>query len=1014
MRLIVPLLILAAWTLPHSDAQPICPSIRFKNTASARLSPSATTRLNLVRQADGSYTSYETSNSAPYALLSISQHFENQLESCLPAAPAAQNPAPIAPANPLGVPSEPQAVALLNSGGYLIVSPNSAGTLDAAVFDPQMKLISIQSYAAGVGLGGLTTVGLLAGVGLADVNGDGNPDIVFITSGFVDEANQQPGQLTILLGKGGSSFGSPISYPIPPTGAQVYSFAIGDLNGDHKLDIAIGAAYFGGDGGNVLTFLGNGDGTFQAGPVTTLQGAPESIALADLNGDGKLDFAAVVSNNNFIATIPDGISVATALGNGDGTFAAPSFTQTLGGSVAVGDMNNDGIPDVVTSGTILFGDGKGGFPNRQDYNVNGSGSVILADFNGDGRMDIVLAGGTPALLTEVPGSTITVLFALPNGTFFGPPVSIVPALAQPDSFISDLHTADFNGDGIPDLVYAGDVVGMAVMLGKGDGTFAPSFSSSASQGWEIATGDFNGDGHQDVVTVFGYVQGQPGVFTFFAGKGDGTFQAPLTTSIPSGPVSLVAGDFNADGKLDVAVLFSTGNSANADTVTIYLGNGDGTFHQGASYPAGPVSSWILAGDLNNDGKLDLVVTNAGSETQMGNVTTLLGKGDGTFVQATQVPLAVSNAGDDGPNTMTLADFNLDGNLDLAVTLGTPQNSTTGFAILLGKGNGTFHAPIINPLAADSIAAADLNGDGIPDLMAIMQASGSASSGLDYLLGNGDGSFQPPIGLSLYPENDNTGPPLLMADLNGDGKPDLVSLASALGFSSLLNLTAGPPPFRIISAASFALGPVAADAFVSAFGTNLPASMTGLSIQVTDSAGVARAAEPLYASATQLNFLMPAGTSNGVATVSLTSPAIATPLVSQVDIVPVAPGLFAENATGLAAAYAVRIDAQGNQTYEPAFTAQNGTVVATPIDLGTSTDQVYLSLFGTGFDQAAMASVTATIAGRSAPVSYSGPQGLAGLDQVNVLIPHQLAGSGSSPVVLSTAGSKANTVYITVQ
>jgi uncharacterized protein (TIGR03437 family) len=364
--------------------------------------------------------------------------------------------------------------------------------------------------------------------------------------------------------------------------------------------------------------------------------------------------------------------------------------------------------------------------------------------------------------------------------------------------------------------------------------------------------------------------------------------------------------------------------------------------------------------------------------------------------------------------MALADFNQDGKLDLAVTLGSPQNSAAGFAILLGKGDGTFQAPIINPLAADSIAAADLNGDGIPDLMVITQASSTASSSLYYLLGNGDGSFQPPVGLYLYPENDNTGLPLLMADVNGDGKPDLVSLAPSLGFFSLLNLTTGPPPFRMVSSASFALGPVAADAFVTAFGTNLPTSMTGLSIQVTDSAGVTRPATPIYTSATQLNFLMPAGTSTGVASVSITSPGDATPLVAQVEIATIAPGLFTENAAGLAAAYAVRVDAQGNQTILPAFSVQNGTAVATPIDLGASTDQVYLSLFGTGFDALITGMANVTVAGQTVPVTYYGPQGLAGLDQVNVLLPPTLAGSGASAVVFSEAGTTANTVHITIQ
>lgn len=139
-----------------------------------------------------------------------------------------------------------------------------------------------------------------------------------------------------------------------------------------------------------------------------------------------------------------------------------------------------------------------------------------------------------------------------------------------------------------------------------------------------------------------------------------------------------------------------------------------------------------------------------------------------------------------------------------------------------------------------------------------------------------------------------------------------------------------------------------------------------------------------------------------------------PLVAQVQIVPVAPGLFSENAAGIAAAYAVLVDAQGNQSYKPVFAVQNGTVVATPIDLGASVDQVYVVLFGTGFDTPTPGRVNVTVAGQNVPVSYSGPQGVAGLDQVNVLLPRGLAGSGDSPVVLSVAGAIANTVRITIQ
>jgi uncharacterized protein (TIGR03437 family) len=965
-----------------AQAQSTCPNVHFKNAPLASLTPSTTTRLNLVRQADGSYTSYETSAAAPYSLLSATPYFETQLTACLPANTSAQRPGLPSPANPEGAAAQSQAIALLTSGNYLVVSLNYAvGGIDASTFDPQMIIRSI-THISGVG-------GQLA---LADLNGDGNPDIVSITGGNLRNA----GQLTILLGKGDSSFQAPIVYPIGTSSTQVASFAIGGLNGGKKADIAVAVFPFGVQSGTVMTFLGNGDGTFQPGPSTALTGVPQSISLADLNGDGKLDFAISLSGN-----------IAYALGNGDGTFAPPSYTIALTpayGTIAIGDMNADGNLDIVTGGTILFGDGKGGFPKRQDYvvspnNLAVSGSVILTDFNSDGQMDIVIAGGTPALITGPYGSTIRVLFGQPDGSFFAPAASLVPGLALPDSFNTDLRTADFNGDGIPDLVYAGDF-GIGTILGKGDGTFAPSFTTSSPLGWYLATGDFDRDGNQDIVALLPYPPAQVG-FTFFAGKGDGTFRPPVTTPLQGSPAALVAADFNGDGKLDLAVLFTIENDGIADAVTIYLGNGDGTFRPGASYPTGPVANWMLAGDLNNDGKPDLVITSVGTlaQTGSGNVITLLGKGDGTFVQATKLPLAVLNS-EGYAGSMALADFNHDGKLDLCVTV------PSGFAILSGRGDGTFQPPVITKLPTTSIAAVDLDGDGIPDLLTLSQVNSAIPQGLYSLLNNGDGTFQPAVPLNI-PGSEA----LLIADVNGDGKPDLVSPYWPFGIFSLLNLTPGPPPFRIVNSASFALGPVTANSFVSAVGTNLPSSIKGLSILVTDTAGVSQSATPLYASSTQINFLMPAGMGTGVATVSMTSPFFRDSLVGQVDIVPIAPGLFTENAAGLAAAYAIRVDAQGNQSYVPIFSVQNGVVTATPIDLGASPDQTYLILFGTGFDTG---NVRVTVAGNLLQVIFSGPQGLPGLDQANVFLPHSLAGSGDSPVVLSAAGFSTNTVHITIK
>jgi uncharacterized protein (TIGR03437 family) len=999
MRLIL-LLPALSIVLQQTVAQSPCPDVHFKTIPSATLSPTTTTQLSLVRQSDASYTSYERSISSPYTILSNTQHFEKQLLVCLPPAAPASNPAAAAPANPVGGSSQTLSVALLNSGNYLTVGTGIGG-VPVALLDPQLNILS-------------TSSALIVGTNnvLADVNGDGILDIVSIANG----GEMTPGQLIILIGTGGVGFQAPITYPIGSSLAQLTSLTIGDFTGDHKPDVAVAMFPHTGEGepGTISIFLGNGDGTFRTGPVLALPDSPVSVATADLNGDGKLDLA-------FTTIGPGNTSIAIALGNGDGTFAAPAYLPGAGGSIAIGDMNGDGFPDIVTLGTILFGNGKGSFPTRQDYVIPPDPSyepysVILTDFNGDGRLDVVMAWGTPAFITGAYGLPITVLFAQPDGTFFGPAISVPtpPPGVYYNFYNSDLRSADFNGDGIPDLAYA-DFTGIGVMLGNGDGTFSSSYVSGTSDsGSYLATGDFNGDGNQDIVAL-GSISSSKVGYSFFAGKGDGTFKPPIATPLQGSPAAIVAGDFNKDGKLDLAILFTIENSGTADQVTIYLGNGDGSFRQGATYPTGPTASWMLAGDLNNDGKLDLVVTNAGTEnnsgmlTQIGNVTTFLGNGDGTFSVGTPIPIPVLNA-EGYPGTMALADFNRDGKLDLALTVASystpPGASLAGFAVLLGNGDGTFLTPIVTSLPTYSLAAADVNGDGLLDLVTISQVNNVTPQGLYYLIGKGDGSFQPEISLNL-----ETYEGLVVADFNRDGRPDVASAALPLGFFSALNLTSSPPAFNVISSASFAPGPVAPDSFVSAVGTGLPASLDNIAIAVTDVNGVSRAAQVLYASPIQINFLIPPGTAAGVATVTITSSG--SPLVAQVEIVPIQPGLFTENYSGLAAAYAIRVDAQGNQTFETVFTSSNGVVTPTPISLGAPSDQVYLILFGTGFDSPGNTSVL--VGNRSASVVFAGPQGSTpGLDQTNILLPHALAGSGNVAVVLTAGGIVANRVFVAIQ
>jgi hypothetical protein len=612
-------------------------------------------------------------------------------------------------------------------------------------------------------------------VSLADFNLDGVPDLAVAT--------YSSSNVAVLLGRGDGTFAAPQAFNLGAGTQHPISIAVTDVNRDGVSDLAI--AVFGdrlsGDTywfGNISVLIGNGDGTFQAARIFETGWEPASIVAADFDNDGMVDLATA----NFLAN-PGSVSIL--LGNGDGTFhahqdiVAAAVSQSYPMSLAAADLDADGAIDlvVVLSGetvranaevaAVLRGNGDGTFRQPIDYANDGEGTSPTA-------IAIADVTGDGVVDLAVGGTRLSILTGNGDGTFrgirtFGPGGAVVAV-------------ADMNHDGRVDVVVADDrqAVGqemrrVSVLLGNGDGTFQEALTAhvaSRQQIVSIAVGDFNGDGVVDVAAASGY---QPGSVSILLGNRDGTLQLAQAFAIGNGGSYLAAGDVNNDGAPDLLAA-----SAADNTISVFPGNGDGTFAAAQSFDSGGASPQSMAlSDLDGDGNLDLVVGNRGvidcsaSTCSFVNssIAVMFGNGDGTFRAG-----AAMESGT-GPMSIVLGDFNGDGRADLAVLEAAGAGAV---AVLLGNGDGTFHGAYRSPAMvyfSNEASVADVNGDGVLDFIA-------STAGVAVWLGNGDGTLQAPR---------RFGPDywfgLAVADLNGDGKPDIVTETAAV----LMNDTVPPPP-----------------------------------------------------------------------------------------------------------------------------------------------------------------------------------------------------------------------------
>lgn len=599
----------------------------------------------------------------------------------------------------------------------------------------------------------------------ADFNNDGKPDlaVLFNTVGCTI--------LSTMLGDGTGGFGTATTRYITSTGSHV-AFTIGDVNTDGKLDIVIanGNAFE----GSVYVLPGDGAGLFGTAATYAVGKSPTGVVIADFNSDGKADIA----TSNYSS-----FNVSLLLNHANVSFTKFDFNVTrYPRKLVIGDFNNDGRPDLatVTFGfnandprrlAILLNNGMEGFlppvevgtlPTEQNYQTQ----LRVADLNGDNNLDLIT--------TEPP----SVFLGNGAGGFSGPNV------IQTSTGGIEAFPADINTDGKIDLLI-GNGVGVSALLGDGTGigfgVSVPRYPMGTSPR-AVTLADLNNDARLDLLTVNVSGNFYDGQIVVRLGNGAGGFGALVTyPTLQSKPRSFTVADFNVDGNLDVAVTHDFPQLI----VSILFGNGSGALGTPQHYPLqgngtfyGEVRHEVAAGDFNNDGKPDLAVTNF--HGALNSVSFLLNTGSGGFNAPVSFPIGYS------PNSVALGDFNSDGKLDAAVARFS-ESPTNPIAILLGTGTGGFQDAYnvtgLPGYALQSIITGDFNGDNKTDLAALSIENYTAGVGhVLILLSNGAGGFTVStnyyLGRLYQPGTDTAGElsklprSLAKGDFNGDGKLDL--------------------------------------------------------------------------------------------------------------------------------------------------------------------------------------------------------------------------------------------------
>jgi hypothetical protein len=644
----------------------------------------------------------------------------------------------------------------------------------------------------------------LSAVAAADLNGDGKADVAGVFNS----------SLMVYISNGDGTFASGVTYNIGAASAGVTVLSLGDFNSDGKTDVAVTLA---GDNvaGQEIVFLGNGDGTFQPAKASAGVLWSQFAAVGDFSGDGKLDLVVTCNPGCNSLASPDNVSVL--LGNGDGTFQAPTVVFAGSGAIAAADVNGDGKLDLVlqadySAAQIYLGNGDGTFSGADAYiltlapplDLFGVGlGMVIGDFNLDGKLDI--AGGNVVLLGKGDGS------------FQGIPLGTVPDLT------GAAVTGRFDNKSSPGVaMLSNQQVGgtpayvVHILSNNGSGQLSLVHTYTLQQrSYAITTADLNGDGNLDLAVIGIDPSSQDWSYSVLLGNGDGSFQSPVfyPQGIAASNVSIMAADFNNDHKTDLAVALGP----DSGSLAILMGNGDGTFAPPVSYFDAGFSPLLVA-DLNGDGKLDVAAGGWNQSINNSQTSILYGDGDGTF-QAVVFPASLN-----GFAALFTGDLNNDGKPDLM----------SSNQVALNNGDGTFTQ--LNPLSSVSVLGgngtvmglADLNGDGRTDLVVSSSGASTHIQETGILLGNGDGTFGP---LIAVPTTGQLPSSVLVADMNMDNRPDIVfpwttAVTAVNGVVVMLNTT--QPGFEI---SALALSPTRVTAGSTASSTITVIPTFGFSVGV---------------------------------------------------------------------------------------------------------------------------------------------------------------------------------------